>query len=81
MAELDLTPCSVCQRVPTLTKTIRRHVGMVLLQRFVRISNIGVLSAYKALPEPGFGSAPPRSPDNGLARGASLPPPPPPPGR
>ena len=117
MAEPESTPCAVCQRVPTLTKTIRRHVGMILLQRFVRfkqplcrehgieitktyqrktlaegwwgivsvfvnifvvISNIGVLSAYKALPEPGFGPVVPRLPNVGLAPGAVLPPPPPP---
>jgi hypothetical protein len=28
----------LCSRIPTRTVTIRRHVGMVLVQRFFRIS-------------------------------------------
>lgn len=29
-------PCRVCSRTPTRVLTIRRHVGMLLIQRFVK---------------------------------------------
>lgn len=38
MAEPSMTtPCVVCGRVPTRTESIRRHVGMIVMQRFVKL--------------------------------------------
>ncbi len=31
------TPCVVCGRVPTRAESIRRHVGMIVMQRFVKL--------------------------------------------
>ena len=31
------TPCVVCGRVPTRTESIRRQVGMIVMQRFVKL--------------------------------------------
>lgn len=31
------TPCVVCGRVPTRTESVRRHVGMIVMQRFVKL--------------------------------------------
>ena len=31
------TPCAVCGKTPTLRLTIRRHIGLILLQRFISI--------------------------------------------
>lgn len=33
----NTTPCVVCARVPTRTESIRRHVGMIVMQRFVKL--------------------------------------------
>ena len=38
MAEPSMTtPCVVCGRVPTRDESIRRHVGMIVMQRFVKL--------------------------------------------
>ena len=38
MAEASTTtPCVVCGRVPTRAESIRRHVGMIVMQRFVKL--------------------------------------------
>lgn len=37
MARAANIGCVVCGRVPSLSLTIRRHVGMVFLMRFVRL--------------------------------------------
>lgn len=38
MAETSTTtPCVVCGRVPTRAESIRRHVGMIVMQRFVKL--------------------------------------------
>jgi hypothetical protein len=37
MGEPTNTPCVVCGAVPTRVETIQRHVGMIVLQRFVRL--------------------------------------------
>lgn len=38
MAEPSMTTmCVVCSRVPTRTEPIRRHVGMIVMQRFVKL--------------------------------------------
>jgi hypothetical protein len=35
----DMSPgCSVCGKIPTLALPIRRHVGMVVIQQFVKIN-------------------------------------------
>ncbi len=31
------TPCVVCGRVPTRAESVRRHVGMIVMQRFVKL--------------------------------------------
>jgi hypothetical protein len=33
----DVVGCAVCQRVPTLRTPIRRHVGLILVQRFFKL--------------------------------------------
>ena len=34
---LTTTPCAVCGMTPTLRLTIRRHIGMILVQRFISV--------------------------------------------
>jgi hypothetical protein len=35
---VTMTPCVVCGMTPTLRLTIRRHVGMIFVQRFVSVN-------------------------------------------
>jgi hypothetical protein len=32
-----MEPCRICKRRPTAPLVIRRHVGMVLMQRFIKV--------------------------------------------
>jgi hypothetical protein len=37
MAEPSMVTCAACGRVPTREEPIRRHVGMLIMQRFIRL--------------------------------------------